>query len=379
MRPPRIAETGRTTILRRAIGRARGAKVRIRSIAWPFPVVWEGNADEYDGCLEFNSSGRQFYVDLYTETKVGPNKNVTIQALPNVSTYDPSYWTIVTSPLSGSGTFHMYGPASQLSNALAISNFSYYWFDKYSGSRITGTRKIKVYTTSCPAISNNSCNVSVARSTGKWRAGQSGKIHIHDDHNQKKFLIAHEMGHQIYGMHRDDGSFGIGGSDPYCNANTGGSECTYSTGASSQEHALHSKEWQSCAFPEGFAHFVATDVFNSHNQTGAHFHYYKSGFPAGVNVENGPTGGVTKFMENECSGTDTGYGVELDWLRTFWDYHTNSGSKPNHHQIMDQIQDAHDDSSYTYKRAYTEMKSAANADGYGARWEEMASWNGIDH
>ncbi len=79
--------------------------------------------------------------------------------------------------------------------------------------------------------------------------------------------------------------------------------------------------------------------------------------------ERGPVGGETAYMENVCASADAGWGVELDWLRTFWDYHTDShsgSSKPSHKVIMEQMARAHDwmrrpDVSDGNRRAYEAM------------------------
>ncbi len=343
--------------------RARGARVRVRAFYWPFPTIYEGYANEHTGCFSFQSDIKQFFVDLYAETRIGQNGNITVRALPSTGETEVPHWTILSSPNLTGGTRYFYGPASSVSNLIAIGNFALYWFDRHAGNRIATNHTVTLYNQACPSIPNNSCN------------GFGGQLYIHPNSNQRKFLIAHEVGHQMYFMHRNDGSFGSFN----CGENIGGSACTYSTGASDNEHSLHSKEWQSCALSEGFAHFVAADVFNNHAQTGAHFHYYKDGYPASVNVENGPTGGDTAFMEANCSGSDTGYGVELDWMRALWDYHTNSGSKPNHASIMSQIESAHNHHAFSHGSAYFRLWDAADQAGFGNRWQDMSEHNGIDH
>ena len=192
------------------------------------------------------------------------------------------------------------------------------------------------------------------------------------------------MGHQVYGMHRGDGSFGI--DSVYCTEDFPDTGCGYDTGISSDnEHALHSLERSSCAMGEGFAQFFATDVFNNHSQGQAIFAYHKPGFPTVVDVENGPTGGNTKFMATTCgdptpSDPYGGLGVELDWQRMFWDYHTpNNSNTPNHREILDQIQAAHDHPSFGSRHAYLKLYEAAIDDDYGDRFDDTAKWNGINY
>lgn len=131
---------------------------------------------------------------------------------------------------------------------------------------------------------------------------------------------------------------------------------------------------------EGFAHFFATDAFNSHGQYGARFGYYKYldlSDPYVVDVENGPLGGATAFMEAACVPPYGGHGTELDWLRTFWDYHTNAGTKPGHSLILDEMWRAHE-AMTKHCQGYRRMHESATSDGLGERWASFGAYNGID-
>ncbi len=336
--------------------KARGAKVRVRSVIWPFPVVFDDYANETNGCFIFTHSGTQFWVDLYAETQLGATGNISINAYP-ASSWTKTYWTIETSPGLTSGTYNMYGPASQLSNLIGVGTFAAYWYDSHSGTRISGPQSFNLHNEPCATGSTESCQVG-------------DDLYISTASNERKFLIAHETGHALYLMHRD-------GEDWAANCDLNDDANCFTTGTTS--HALHSEERQSCALSEGFAHFVSTDAFNSHGSENAIFHYYKSGYPDIVNVENGPTGGDTAYLEAVCEPSYAGRGVELDWLRTFWDYHTNGGTGPNHHQIMSQLSEMHDDPGYSSNNAYALMSAAADADGFLTGWEDAGEWNGIDH
>lgn len=338
--------------------RARGAKVRVRTISWPYSTVYEGYARDDYGCFEFSSSGQQFYVDLYAETRLGQSGNVSLKArLDHSNNPGPvSYWTILTSQLSG-GTHHLYGPASRLSNLIGIGSFVFHWFDSRSGTRMPGDHEVNLWDDPCPGYPNNSC-------------APDDDVYINPDLNNRKFHIGHEMGHRIMYMKR--------GVWPY--------NCTYNEDPACSylpdgEHSLHSKEYSTCAISEAWAHFVSVDAFNSHDQTDAHFQYYKTTIATDVNVENGNVGGATAYMESVCTEPYGGYGVELDWLRTFWDYHTNSnpGGKPSHFEIMDQLDAAYDHPQFGVNNAWIKIYEAALNDGFGPRFLEMADWNGVNH
>ncbi len=191
---------------------------------------------------------------------------------------------------------------------------------------------------------NTACN-GLDKSSFDWN-NDVGHVCIRDSSDQRKFLMVHEYGHinleAAIPLHQTD-------------------DCTYGAG-----HGMRSIEYNSCGAMEGWASFVATDVWN----TGAH----GGGTPPGwlrywddvatvVNVASGagntcaavkgddsPTTYRDKYGDDcigdpnsfgydpaACPNGDCdGYAVELDWLRTWWDYHTDdslAGSRPGHWQL----------------------------------------------
>ncbi|MCB9664504.1 MAG: hypothetical protein H6732_10335 [Alphaproteobacteria bacterium] len=216
----------------------------------------------------------------------------------------------------------------------------------------------------------------------RCRTAQEGKAccncasadQIWIDSTSLKFLIAHEMGHVILSSNTsylNDCSVTVSDTLPCYTAS---------------EHAIDSLETQSCAAMEGWAHFVAVRAFNDHQESdnpGAVLQYWRD---AGltVDVEQGPVGGVDTYFEATCGLTPSqqpGFGVELDWLRTWWDYHTNPspGVRPSVGLMIDELAS---DSTWTPSDTYTVIRDgidAASGDTQRARWVQMATWNGIDH
>jgi hypothetical protein len=84
-------------------------------------------------------------------------------------------------------------------------------------------------------------------------------------------------------------------------------------------------------------------------------------------------------MEAECSGTDTGYGVELDWMRAFGNYRTDAGGAPSVADIMGQIDAAHDDPDFEHTDAYDFLLDAATGDGFGPRMSTIWDTHGANH
>jgi hypothetical protein len=154
-------------------------------------------------------------------------------------------------------------------------------------------------------------------------------------------------------------------------------------------HALHSAEYQLGAFTEGIAHYFSTLAFNNHGQTDGDFEYYKKHDDDGpynyetVDVEQGPTGGVNAYLRStsgcECGSNCADYGVELDWLRFYWDYRTNSGTKPTHRQIFDHLNTTYDYYSDEFGLTDTESRLQARVQStFSTRWDDLADYNAAD-
>lgn len=215
-------------------------------------------------------------------------------------------------------------------------------------------------------------------------------IYISDVSSDEKFKGNHETGHAI-------GSMTTGGMITGSNFGVADSICpaTADSPTSTSNHSLLSREHSEAAANEGFAHFYSADVFNDHDETDCWFGYYKNEYglpkPLAVNCESGNTISgnpfSTRFMENECDpgiilppwlDIFGGHGVELDWLRAFWDVHTNGSNPPHMNTVLDWIDSADEPSNGT---AYDELDDAADA--YGGviltNWNSAVSLNGIDH
>lgn len=144
---------------------------------------------------------------------------------------------------------------------------------------------------------------------------------------------------------------------------------------------MASKETGKCAFHEGFAHFYAADVFNDHGDTSCSYEYSKNEFGSDstpeVNCESANGDFHVKYMETDCHvGGMGGYGVELDWMRTFWDMHTDYSLTFN--DLVEWMDDAEPWGTYD---AYDELDEEANTIGgtLNTAWDWAKALNGIDH
>lgn len=153
----------------------------------------------------------------------------------------------------------------------------------------------------------------------------------------RKYTIVHELGHRLL-----INKIGYSPAIDLCLVSN--SQCPASAG----NHSMGSKETSHCAMTEGFAHFYAADVWNRHDQRSeCVFRYYKQEFGGvfpTINCEGGSnsTGGSfpNGFLTSQCSSPFGGYGTELDWMRQFWDVHTdssNNSQNPTFTAIVDWI------------------------------------------
>jgi hypothetical protein len=146
-------------------------------------------------------------------------------------------------------------------------------------------------------------------------------IHINGNGGDRKFTVAHEMGHGL--LHRkmldkygiDDVS--LDASEP-CQSPVPANLPPNSNGS----HRMASKEYSSGAFHEGFADFYSLITWNSPSDSQAVYSRSSNTYEA----EPGP-GNI--WMRFHCEAPYPGYGNETDWMRFFWAFHrTALGNVP---------------------------------------------------
>ena len=108
-------------------------------------------------------------------------------------------------------------------------------------------------------------------------------------------------------------------------------------------HATSSKELQSCAMEEGFGSFYAADAFNDHGQTDCMFRIALTT----INCESESFAHPLALMETRCPQPFAGFGNETDWMRTFWDLHTDLATDPSMNEILRWIRDANNATAWT--------------------------------
>jgi hypothetical protein len=154
---------------------------------------------------------------------------------------------------------------------------------------------------------------------------------------RQKFLVGHEVGHTLEESHQ----FATFGTHEYLYGNGyydlegGGAAC----GSAGEQHALTSLEYTNDAIMEGFGHFLSADAYNDHNQATGRFTYYKDDldFPRDIPLEGQTAFNAlapwesNRFAQRVCDETPSNEGTELDWLRFFWDLHSDVGAADGEH------------------------------------------------
>jgi hypothetical protein len=207
----------------------------------------------------------------------------------------------------------------------------------------------------------DSCNQTVP-------SGYDERLDTVSGNSDRKFLIVHEIGHCILKYRKPEQIYydGCAFVDQTCPANQGNAS-----------HSPASNELHNCAFLEGFAHFYATDVFNSHNSQQAVFNYYTNEFGLGAPSIDVPVVGTTdqsvngsyprNVLETVCNPAHrTDHATSIDWTRTLWRVHTSSVS---FNAMMSWIDDA--DFGWGHASAHDALDWVAYWTG-GNLWN---SWN----
>ncbi|MFZ5479044.1 MAG: hypothetical protein ACOZNI_19895 [Myxococcota bacterium] len=213
---------------------------------------------------------------------------------------------------------------------------------------------------------------------GSCRSGNAVYI---DSPADSKTVINHELGHYV-AFHKNN--------DNSADTNDGATLNNCYT-VSSRNHEAVSKEYQSIAANEGYAHYYAVVSFNDTTEYDCGFAYYKTtdwnldGILDGqwVSCESGPMTGVdgADYLGDTCTGTLTNRGTEYDWLRFLWDLDTNGGvSTTTIFQIYENAYPhtwvAYGDSTgsgYPSSR----LRNGADAAGVLTEWDAWDNYNGV--
>ncbi len=261
---------------------------------------------------------------------------------------------------------------------------------KIGGQRPNVTPELNVYMAAAYSVYHNSMsnvgdfNIYVGasdsyydRTLGTGYLNPAVYIKTTSEHERRKFVIVHEMGHHVLSTWTNEKSYLWSSSGLYQGPCTGSS----TTGNS---HSMTSEEWGGSSFDEGFAHFFAARAWNFTTENNCKYKYWSTEVPGGdpdptINCEGSNNIFVVKYLKNNCSsGTINGHGVELDWMRTFWDLVTDAcPDPPNIHETRDWLSDVQ---SWDYRTAYQDINAEAqNQPAVKDCWNTAKVWNRINY
>ena len=189
-----------------------------------------------------------------------------------------------------------------------------------------------------------------------------GVVFMTTDGTTEKFLIGHELGHAL----ADCYGHAVGGNCGYNDSQCG-----------SVGHHMGSKEYQTCAFTEGIANFFAAVSWNFIGESDCIYGYNFSA----INCEGSQSNWPVKYMETECYNTSfTDKGVEIDWLRQFWDVRTNGGGI-SMTVMADWLISGWSQVPFgAWVDPYAQLDASANSEGgtLNSNWDGAKGANGID-
>jgi hypothetical protein len=347
----------------------RGAKVAVTP---PGGSVQTYYASPSTGCFSFSHAATSgFGVKIYAETRIGGANNIRVRAFSDEAALDAwldfplndnlEHWEWVSfSPSCTGGTCAATLSTSPTTDPVAMliaaGTWTVHTIDNDTNPRLAGTRELFLVNEECPGCSSNNCSCQGRSSDNNphvlfIQPGDSGQ--------RRKFLIGHEVGHWLH--HQWVGGWIIDSAyaaTMYDVDDVTATACDSFAANVPGKHAMRSQEHQTGAYLEGFAHYLSALAYNSHNETDGWFKYYKDTTTPNytydlIDIEavgGSPAGGAVSWMR-AGSGCDCeasylgceGYGVEMDWLRQFWDYRTNASpaSIPTRWDIFDQAHDAY--------------------------------------
>lgn len=400
----------------------RGVKVRVTP---PGGTTQTYYASPDTGCFSFTNAATSGYlVRVFAETRIGGSNNIKVRAFSSQTAYsawlaDPiddnleSWLFFYMAPTCSGNVCSLTVTTSPTTDAVAMlmaaSTWSIHQIDVNTTPRLSGSHQLFAVNHDCISNGTTLFNTSCQAGDAVYISPGDPST-LQDEGQRRKFLIGHEVGHWLQ-------SKWIGGSviepmgtgslpHPYnlVQYDFGTLPLTHSNSCNSGgvpgDHALRSEEYQGAAFVEGSAHFLSTLAFNSSTQTDAWFKYYKrvESTPYDYNLVDVEavtswSGGGPDWLHNgctcgptECNTTNPGYpnyeyprGVELDWLRFYWDFRTDAPpNQPTNWDILNHWAVAWNVVPHGFQYAAHARLESTLPVAFASRWDQLADASGAD-
>lgn len=281
-------------------------------------VIWSGYLDS-NGCTpSLTGASGTFYVYLYTEANRSDGARFLVLDNSTNQSLLVYGWGVTLNAVSSGTIIHNKDMGFIGSSMVNVSAIVARFLSTVGG--ITGDQVYRIMTLeNCPSVPGSAC---FSPNTDAVYLGSDGN----GDKANRKFLVAHEMGHNLqYRL------FGLSGTNYSLVTAYALCTCDHVPDSNLRAHCLQSKEYSHSAQSEGYAHFYAALAFNNTTQSNATFNYYKHFKEPGLPVTSPPNawdvyGGDApyRWKDNHCPSSGT-HGTELDWMTLYYEL-VNKGS-----------------------------------------------------
>lgn len=319
---------------------------------------WTGWVDDDTGCKTvYGWSPGTYFWKPYAEAWLDQGGASVDVKVMNSSSWSGPY-SANSVQLGSSGTYTVtYSFNSKLLGQAA--KLAYIIQREFRGNVQNETFKVYHCATWSACSSVNPCTCS---NNGCY-CKSTDSIYMTDAAWDRKYVLAHEYGHaNIYAAAGD-----------YVN------DCSLNGSG----HGLKGpEEYDSCAFMEGWADFVAVDSWFPHTTSwsGAPGWFVRANStndPIDAKSGSGSCSVSTQYpnyMHQNCFSGDSGEGSEVDWMRALWDYHTRTsysggGVVPSHQRLQEEI-----GASPQWNKSNACEKYAEGVESYSGS-AQQARWN----
>lgn len=371
----------------------------------------QGNTYEFtgsDGCADFSVSAAQnSVVTFYTNSYSLAGQILVVHddpydfTLPVGSTWT---WQWTNQDMQNGNTYTYTNIGSGLAKWTAFfsANFAFRKWDQALDKASSYTATYLGLDESCTSTTNDDAS---AHYGGSGSSRSNGQITSHRHYlllanctgggqlSRQKSIISHELGHAIVALYYGAHTGALNGDEPSStdyNKDQQDGE-TGSCVSVADGYTITSKEWNSVAFREGFAHFVAAAAWNDKNDpgvaggsgTGEEGEYTWFGSPRDLERFNQGSGsGSGGHLENFCGAWDSS-GTSGDWLRFLWDFWSNAGcSSTSKADILKLYSTIRLGGGFTKGNYYTRSEQRMTSVFSGCKQSsfiDWAGWNGIDN
>lgn len=339
-------------------------------------------ADQDTGCFTVSHTAgtHSFALTVRSEGWVGDNNVDDIHLMVRNNSSAIGSYAVTTPPLSSGGSPAVVALPTEWILPRIYAIVAYAINDGYRGW--VEDRDVTVWWADDGDAGASPCGGDDSPNFGAFActSGGNGHITFDESNSARRFIMAHEWGHLTLSL---------------AGFTYGSNNCGYNGSG----HSMRGGETSDCAAMEGWAHFVAVDTWNSGQHAGGDpvgWIKYWGGGNALVNAEADQGGCATVAGDTalnyqlayadtcfasgwdadaSCSTGDCdNVATELDWMRTWWDYHTDddiAGTLPDHADLQTDIAGT----AWNNTNAWTTIRANMSQI---SRFDAAAGENGVD-